>query len=55
MDNSKTFAFRLANRAVSPKSNWKARSGSPIAGCSEVQNSDYRYIGSRGADNGWYC
>lgn len=47
---SKTFAFRLADRGAAPKDTWAARKGPAVAGCSEVRWGNYRY-----GDTGVFC
>lgn len=47
---SKTFAFRLADRDAAPEGKWAARKGPAIAGCSEVERLNYRE-----GDTGVFC
>lgn len=51
----KTFAFRLAERGSPTKTQWKAREGAPIAGCTEAAFGQYRSTYRINGDGGVYC
>lgn len=59
MMKKKTFAFKLATKAVQQnqaQKKWSGRNGVASAGCSQVMFGDYRADHpSGGWDNGVYC
>lgn len=50
----KTFAFKLADKALNSCPKWKAREGISIAGCTQLSENDYRDFRKFG-DDGYHC
>ena len=61
MSNNKTFAFKLAQKSQvksgSQSSQWKAREGVAVAGCTQYGHipGNLRYKTASGSDYGVYC
>ena len=56
VQNKKTFAFQLASQQKTANTQWQARDGVAVAGCTDrIGAGSYRYNKTGSRDGGVYC